>query len=221
MPSLQCQLLGWTTKASSLRTKLTSKNECKLQVREPHNHRVNAAKCTIQTFQAAFIAALANTDSDFPLQLWDRLTPQVKDTLNMLHTSRIDPTKSAYKILNGPYDWNRYPLAPLGCKVVVHKDGDTRGSWVSCIVDASYLGLAKDYCRCNNYYIPKTKAYHISGSTKLYPQYCQLPSMTPHQHFRTLTDKLTEHMAQAQANSTLKGGNYSSSLDLASTVFHT
>jgi hypothetical protein len=83
-----------------------TENNCKLQVVEPHNHRVNAVKRAIQTFKAAFIAALATTDSDFPLQLWDRLTPQVKDTLNMLRASRIDPTKSAYEIFNGAYDWN-------------------------------------------------------------------------------------------------------------------
>jgi hypothetical protein len=50
--------------------------------------------------------ASATTDCDFPLQLWDRLTLQGKDTLNMLHASWIDPTKLAYEILNGPYDWN-------------------------------------------------------------------------------------------------------------------
>jgi hypothetical protein len=38
---------------------------------------------------------------------------------------------------------------------------------------------------------------------ELFPQHCQLPSMTPHQHFRALTDELTEHTAQA--NSTPKG----------------
>ncbi len=53
------------------------KNECKLQLVEPHNHRVNAAERAIQTFKDAFIAALATKDSDFPIQLWDRLTPQV------------------------------------------------------------------------------------------------------------------------------------------------
>jgi hypothetical protein len=86
--------------------KILTENDCKLQVVEPHNHRVNAAKQAIQTFKAAFIATLATTDKDFPLQLWDRLTPQVKDTLNRLRASRIDPTKSAYEILNGAYDWN-------------------------------------------------------------------------------------------------------------------
>jgi hypothetical protein len=60
---------------------------------ELHNHRVNAAERAIQTFKDAFIAALATTDSNFPLQLWDQFSPQIHDTLNLLRTSRIDPTK--------------------------------------------------------------------------------------------------------------------------------
>ena len=149
--------------------KFLTKNDCKLQVVEPHNHQVNVAKHTIQTFKAAFIAALATTDSNSPLQLWDRLTPQVKDTLNLLCASRVDPTKSAYEILIGPYDWNRYPLAPLGRKAIVYEDGNTHGSWAFRGVDDFYMGIAKDHYRCNRYYIPETWAYRISGSTELFP----------------------------------------------------
>jgi hypothetical protein len=65
-----------------------TKNNCKLQVIERHNHRMNAAEQAIQRFKVAFIAALATTDSKFSLQLWDRLTPQVQDNLNMLRASR-------------------------------------------------------------------------------------------------------------------------------------
>ncbi len=108
-----------------------TENKCRLQLVEPHNHRVNAAERAIQTFKDAFITALAMTDSDFPLQLWDKITPQMQDTLNMMRASRVDPTKLAYEILNGPYDWNQYPLALLGCKAVIYDDGDTRGSWAS------------------------------------------------------------------------------------------
>jgi hypothetical protein len=57
---------------------------------------VNAVECAIQTFKDAFIAALATTDSNFPLQLWDWLTPQVQDTLNMMRASRINPAILAY-----------------------------------------------------------------------------------------------------------------------------
>jgi hypothetical protein len=125
--------------------KFLTKEECKLQLVEPHNHRVNAAKCAIQTFKNTFISALAMTDSNFPLQLWDRLTPQVINTLNMMQAFCINPTKSAYEVLYGMYDWNRYPLAPLGCKAVMHKDGDTRGSWASHGVDGWYLGPSMDH----------------------------------------------------------------------------
>lgn len=82
--------------------KFLTKNNCRLQIVEPHNHRVNATKRAIHTFKVAFITTLAMTDSNFPLQLWDCLTPQVQDTLKMLRASRVDPTKSAYEILNGP-----------------------------------------------------------------------------------------------------------------------
>jgi hypothetical protein len=81
-----------------------TKEECKLQLPEPHNHKVNAAKQAIQTFKDAFIAALATTDRNFPLRLWDKLMMQVVNTLNMMCTSRIDPTISAYEVLHGPYD---------------------------------------------------------------------------------------------------------------------
>ena len=64
-----------------------SENECKLQLVEPHNHRVNAAERAIQTFMDAFIAALATTDVGFPLKLWNKLTPQVQSCLNLMRRS--------------------------------------------------------------------------------------------------------------------------------------
>jgi len=125
--------------------KFLTKNGCKLQLVEPHNHRVNAAERAIQTFKDAFIAALATTDRDFPLQLWDKLAPQVQDTLNLLRTSRTNPEISAYEALNGPYDWNRYPLAPPGCKAIIYEAPAVRGSWASRGTDAWYLGPSKDH----------------------------------------------------------------------------
>ena len=165
-----------------------SENECKLQLVELHNHRVNTAERAIQTFKDGFIAALATTDVDFLLQLWDKLTPQVQTCLNLMRLLRIDPSKSAYESLYGPYDWNRYPLASLGCKAVVYEDGNTRGLWASHGVDGWYLGPLMDHYQCNLYFIPKTQACRTSGLTELFPKHCQLPNLTPHQHFRALTD---------------------------------
>jgi hypothetical protein len=70
-------------------------------------------------------------------------------------------------------------------------------------MDAFYLSPAMDHYRCNHYYIPETQAYHISGLSKFFPQHCQLPALTPHQHFRALTDELTNNTKLA--NGTPKG----------------
>jgi hypothetical protein len=67
-----------------------------LQLVEPHNHRGNATEQAIQTFKNKFSGALGTTDSRFPIQLWDKLTPQVQDCINFLRRSRISPDKSAY-----------------------------------------------------------------------------------------------------------------------------
>ena len=82
-------------------------------------------------FKNALIAALATADSEFPLQLWDKLAPQVQNTLNLLQKSRINPSILAYEALNGPYNWDRFPLAPPGCKAIIYKAPAVRGSWAS------------------------------------------------------------------------------------------
>jgi hypothetical protein len=166
------------------------KINCKLQLVEPHNHRVNATECAIQTFKDAFFVTLAITDSNFPIQLWDNLTPQVQNTLNMMRASRVTPPILAYKAINGLYDWNQYPLAPLGCKVIIYEDGDKRGLWASRGVDGWYLGPSLNHYWCDVYCIPKIRAYHILGSTKLFPQHCQLPILMPHHHLCELTEQL-------------------------------
>jgi hypothetical protein len=67
--------------------KFLTKEQCKLQLVEPHNHRMNTAKQAIQTWKDAFIATFATTDRDFPIQLWDRMAPIVQDALNVLRAS--------------------------------------------------------------------------------------------------------------------------------------
>ncbi len=84
--------------------KILTTNNRNLLLVEPHNHCVNAAKWAIQTFKDHFISALAMTNSKFPLQLWDKLASQVKNTLNLMQASCIDPNMSAYEAIWGPYD---------------------------------------------------------------------------------------------------------------------
>ena len=167
-----------------------SKKDCRLQLVEPHNHRLNAAERAIQTFKDHFISGLCTTDVDFPVQLWDQLAPQAQDTLNLMRQSRVDPTKSADKVLEGPYDWNKYPLTPPGCKAIIHEAAESRASWAPRGVDAWYLHPSKDHYRCNKFYVPETRAYRTSGSAEYYPQHCSNPNFSPAEHIKELKEEV-------------------------------
>ena len=122
--------------------------KCKGQFVEPLNHRVNAAERAIQTFKNHFISGLCSTDTDWPIQLWDQLTPQAEITLNLVRTSRMDPTKSAYHLFHGKqYDWNKYPMAPPGTKAVIYLDPKTRRLWGARGLDAWYCGPSLHHYR--------------------------------------------------------------------------
>ncbi len=120
--------------ASQTIKKFLTKNQCELMWVEPHNHCINVAERAIQTFKDHFVSMLATTDSKFPLQLWDRLPPQVKNILNMLCPSLINPNVLAYKAVHGPYNWNWFPLASPGCKAMIYESLD-RG-----VIEAPMLG---------------------------------------------------------------------------------
>jgi hypothetical protein len=139
-----------------------------LQLVEPHNHSVNAAKRAIQTFKNYFIGNLGTTDSYFPVQLWDKLAPQVQDSINLLRQSCINPKHFAYEALEGPYDWNRYPMAPPGTKAIIYDDADSRTSWAPHGLDAWLLGPSKDHYRCHLYYVPEAMQTY-SHNTALPP----------------------------------------------------
>ncbi len=118
------------------------------QLVPPHIHRRNAAERAIQTFKNHFIACLSTTNKKFPLHLWDRILPQAITTLNLLRTSRLNPRLSAEDHLNGTFDFNCTPLAPLGTKVIIHKKPAARRSWAPHGLDGWYIGHAPEHYRC-------------------------------------------------------------------------
>jgi hypothetical protein len=104
-------------------------NNMKYQLVPPHDHRRNIAEKAIQVSKADFISIFCGTNKSFPLHLWDRLLRQAEHTLNMLRTSKMTPSVSAYAYLWGEHDYNANPFAPLGCKVEVHVTPGTRETW--------------------------------------------------------------------------------------------
>ncbi len=118
-----------------------------------------------------FISVLSGVDPSFPMELWDRLVPQMVITLNLLRTARATPTTSAYHYVNGAFDYNRTPLAPLGCKVLMQNNENICRSWDVCSLTGWYLGASREHYRCHIIFYQKTRAERVSGSVAFQHQH--------------------------------------------------
>ncbi len=114
--------------SSNMKEHIHTKYNFTVELVPPSFHCRNAAKVTILNFKSHFLSILAGTAESFPLSLWDHLLPQTEITLNLLCQSNATPTVSVYAHLCGPFDYNKMPLAPMGCEVQVHKKTDQHGT---------------------------------------------------------------------------------------------
>ena len=120
-----------------LKTFLRDDAHIDFQLVPPGNHRRNAAERAVRTAKNHLIAGLCSCNKDFPLHLWDELLPQAELTLNLLRGSRINPKLSAWAQVNGPFDFNRTPIAPPGIRVLAHEKPDNRTTWSPHALDVS------------------------------------------------------------------------------------
>ena len=120
-------------------------------------HRRNCAERAIQTYEKHFIAGILGVDLAAQIHLWDNLIPQCDMTLNMLRFPPIHPQISTNDTINGTFNFNSTPLAPVGCKVVVHKKPTKRETWDPAGTNGFYLGPAMQHYRCYSCYVTKTK----------------------------------------------------------------
>ena len=119
-------------------------------------------------------------DKTFPLHLWCHLLDQAELTLNMLHTSRINPNLSAHKQLHGMHDFNATPLAPPGTKCIAHEKSSQRGTWAPHGQHGWYVGAAPKHYRCYQIYIPKTQGTQICDTVEFFPTHCKMPKVSAH-----------------------------------------
>jgi len=140
--------------------------EVTFQFVPPHNHRKNAAERAIRTFKNHFITILCMLHPNFPMSLWCRLLKQAEMTLNMVRPCRINPRMSAYTSLEGEFNYNNTPLAPLGSMIIAGDSASTRTSWAPHGTKAWYIGPAMNHYRCVEVYIPKTNGIAIADTFK-------------------------------------------------------
>jgi hypothetical protein len=138
-------------------------------------HCQNRAECTICTFKDHFLAILASVDSAFTPYLWDLLLPQAEFILNLLWQAMLNPRISAWEFFHGPFDFNKTPLGPVGCRVLIHAKPATRQSWDFCVKPGFYIDPALDSYHCFKLVKSDTKSQVILDTLKFCHLYLSVP----------------------------------------------
>ena len=137
---------------------------CKLELVPLGYHRGNIAKVSIKAFKQHFLSILAGLPDGFLWSLWDRLLPQTEVTLNLLRQSNTAPNVFAYAHMYGNFDYNRMPLAPIGCLCQVHVKPDNHKSWNFHSQKGYYLFTSGKHYHTNNIFMKDTKVERLSDT---------------------------------------------------------
>ena len=100
-------------------------------------------------------------------------------TLAILHPSNIAPNVSSYSYHHGQFDFNRTPLAPMGCAVQFHNKLNNQKSWGEHSSDGWYIGIAPEHYRCHTVFVKATRAIRISDTVFFKHKYITQPTVTP------------------------------------------
>jgi hypothetical protein len=144
--------------------KAIRENKCRVELTPADQHRRNAAERAIQTFKGHFIAVLAGVDSSFPINQWDELLLQTVLTLNLLRQSNVAPNISAWAYHHGSFDYNRMPLAPMGCAVQFHIKPSRRKMFGEHSEDGFYLKTSEEHYRTHVIFVKKTRAKRLADT---------------------------------------------------------
>ena len=130
--------------------------------------------------------------SQFPKRALHHALYQIVITLIMLRPSRLNPDVSAYMQVHGNHDFNKHPLAPIGCKIIIHNRTNERSSWSDHGSRGFYVGLAIKHYRNYVCFMSGTKALRIFNTVDFFPTMCADPTMTATERLLLIMTDLLE-----------------------------
>ena len=153
-------------------------NKCRVELTPADMHRRNIAERAIQTFKGHFISVLAGVADSFPINQWDELLPQSVLTLNLLRQANVAPNISAWAYHHGSFDYNRMPLAPMGCEVQFHIKPSRRKTFGEHSGDGYYLRTSDEHYRTHVVFVKKTRAKRLADTVFFKHKYITQPTVT-------------------------------------------
>jgi hypothetical protein len=134
------------------------------------------------------------------MQEWHRLLPQIELTLNMLRPANVRQTISAHSYVHGIHDYNRMPLAPLGCETQCFVDPEQRTSFGSHSLDSWHIGSSADHYRAYKVFMRETRAERVTDTIVFKHKKITNPAVSAADVIAAtaakLTDAIKNNMAQ-------------------------
>ena len=108
-------------------------------------------------------------NSHFPKRAWHHALYQIVVALNMLRPSHLNPKISAYMQVHDNHNFNKHPVAPVGCKIIIHNRTNERPSWSDHGSRDFYVGPAIKHYRNYVCFMSESKALRISNTVDFFP----------------------------------------------------
>ena len=126
----------------------------------------------------------------------------------MLRPSKLTPLVSSYTTVRGHYNFMKSPMAPAGCKVLVHDRPMERGSWSDRGTEGFFINQAPQHYRNFVCYMPNTNSTRISNTVEFFPSNCSLPKLEPLDTVSFILTQLREALIDPPKNNPLTGPHH-------------
>ena len=165
-------------------SRVYGKYNVNFQLFPAHLHQQNASEPEIRSWKNILLIRLSSVDDRFPMHFWDWLLDQADRTLNILWPARIDLTLSAYNMIWETFYFNRTPMGPLECKIIVYENPVKRESWAFHRVPGFYIGPFINGYNTYKVYIPNTREEKSVNTVEFFrnqPKWPSCQQQTPSQ----------------------------------------
>lgn len=90
--------------------------------------------------------------------------------MNILRASHTHPQISANDAVNRTFDFNKTPMALVGCKAVIYEKPDKQKIWNTAGSNGWYVGPAMEHYRCYMCYVTNTRGFRICDTVDFFPR---------------------------------------------------
>ena len=142
----------------------------------PGNHRALYAERLIRIVKDHLISTYATADPAFPIKYWDE-HEQPEATLNLLRSSRMNPHRSAYEQLRGPFPWNSKIIAPWGMRICAYESPATRPAFGQRCTKGFLLGYSPRHHRCWKI-VTDDGGIRVTDTLAWLPRNCVMPGVS-------------------------------------------